>query len=491
MATISGQSVTNNSGPVATGVAIVSTPRLSADNDGTNETYGNGEAIQVRRTFSAAVNVVTTGGTPRPKIKMDPNYGEFWANYASGSGSTDLDLSYTVVPMNVSTAGIAVLANTLQLNGGTIKSASSSNKDAILAHSGLGHNANHKVDRQLTPPTNTATTPAWLPFTGSTRSFSGTPTAASMASLTVTASDAVASVSDTFNIVISAAPPPPSTPGGGSPGSSQPRATQPPPDPSNFARNPVDWSPEGGMQALPTSISEIGASKPSGASGSLDLSTIAASVREEFQSHSRGYYLTTRVFGLDEQPSLVRRATGGSRWLAAGDGERYEVVASSSLLLVKIWQVYYRPDSGHNSIELLGDTFLPRLDNRLTEPVEICLPAPSREAERVRLAVKGRLDPDWTVLETTVEDGMVCADTVQVAWLALVLAPEDEASLLRAAQGCGLVRPHPGSALAGERRARADSPLSASRNSEPAATRNSLFPCPVPVQPSADEFGLR
>lgn len=184
----------------------------------------------------------------------------------------------------------------------------------------------------------------------------------------------------------------------------------------------------GGIQALPASINEISSNRPSGASGYVDLSTIAASVRAELQPHSRGYYLTTQVFALDERPALVQRAPGGSRWIVAGDGERYQVVANQSLLLVKIWHVYYHTGRGQNSIELLGDAFLPRLDNRLTEPVKVCLPAPASDTERVRFAVKGRLDPHWTVLETRVEDGMVCADTVRVAWLALVLAPDEEAS---------------------------------------------------------------
>lgn len=97
--------------------------------------------------------------------------------------------------------------------------------------------------------TYTAMAPSWLTFTGSTRTFSGTPTAIGTESVTVTATDGSASVSDTFNIVVAAPqsgtpptpPPTPTTPPnpGGSPGSGQPRTTQPPPDPPNLARNPV------------------------------------------------------------------------------------------------------------------------------------------------------------------------------------------------------------------------------------------------------------
>ena len=47
--------------------------------------------------------------------------------------------------------------------------------------------------------------PSWLSFTAATRTFSGTPTAAETVSVKVTASDASDSVSDTFDIVVSAA----------------------------------------------------------------------------------------------------------------------------------------------------------------------------------------------------------------------------------------------------------------------------------------------
>ena len=46
--------------------------------------------------------------------------------------------------------------------------------------------------------------PSWLSFAPATRTFSGTPTAAETVSVKVTASDASESVSDTFDIVVSA-----------------------------------------------------------------------------------------------------------------------------------------------------------------------------------------------------------------------------------------------------------------------------------------------
>ena len=85
-------------------------------------------------------------GTPRLKIDMDPaDWGEKWAAYESGSGTRTLIFAHTVVEPNLSTQGIAVLANTLALNGGTIRAGGA---DANLAHDGLAHDANHKVNWQ-------------------------------------------------------------------------------------------------------------------------------------------------------------------------------------------------------------------------------------------------------------------------------------------------------------------------------------------------------
>ncbi len=70
-----------------------------------------------------------------------------WAGYEGGSGTASLTFVHQVVQPNVSTQGIAVLEDTLELNGGTIKS-TATEADADLSHVGLGHDAQHKVDWQ-------------------------------------------------------------------------------------------------------------------------------------------------------------------------------------------------------------------------------------------------------------------------------------------------------------------------------------------------------
>ena len=123
--------------PKATNVEVSSEPVAAA-------TYTQGETIRVRLTFSEAVTVT---GTPRLKLDFSSADGdEQWADYASGSGSSSLEFAYTVTQRDASSAGVAVLANTLELNGGTIKSVSNAEENATLAHAGRAPDRNHKVD---------------------------------------------------------------------------------------------------------------------------------------------------------------------------------------------------------------------------------------------------------------------------------------------------------------------------------------------------------
>jgi hypothetical protein len=130
----------NQSEPSVTGVAVSSDP-------GDGNTYAKGEIIRVTVTFSEAVDVT---GTPRLAIDMDPaDWGRKMAAYESGTGTANLVFAHTVVEPNLSTRGIAVLPNTLELNNGTIKSASSQT-DADLSHAGLVHDPAHRVDWRRT-----------------------------------------------------------------------------------------------------------------------------------------------------------------------------------------------------------------------------------------------------------------------------------------------------------------------------------------------------
>ena len=128
--------------PNFTGVSPA-TAAISSD-AGDDDTYGVGETIRVRLTFSEAV---TVNGAPRLRIKMDPYYGPQWANYESGTGTETLTFAYQVAKPNHSPQGIAVLANTLELKYGALRY-TWSGEPAYLANAGLGHDASHKVDWQ-------------------------------------------------------------------------------------------------------------------------------------------------------------------------------------------------------------------------------------------------------------------------------------------------------------------------------------------------------
>ena len=128
--------------PFVTGVAVTS-------DAGDDRFYKIGDSIRVTLTLSESVNVT---GTPRLQIDLDPaDGGEKWADYSGGSGTRKLEFTYTVAEGDFSLDGVAVLGNTLELNGGTIRSVSAITvENAKLGHAGLGHDSTHKV---VTPAT--------------------------------------------------------------------------------------------------------------------------------------------------------------------------------------------------------------------------------------------------------------------------------------------------------------------------------------------------
>ena len=138
------RSATNRVGavPSVSEVAITSVPAANA-------TYAPGETIDVEVTFTEAVDVT---GTPRLRIKLDPNHGEQWADYAGRTGTDTLTFTYTVVEPNRSTRGVAVLRGGLELNGGAIRAAAATPTDAHLWYGGLNHDPNHKVDWRRSGP---------------------------------------------------------------------------------------------------------------------------------------------------------------------------------------------------------------------------------------------------------------------------------------------------------------------------------------------------
>ena len=147
--------------PTVKSVEIVSEPTFDTDGDGVTDTYGKNETMRFRVTFSEAMNVT---GTPQLGFIIDPNYPAKQANYESGSGTAMLTFAFAVQRFNNARDGIAVPANSLALNGGTITT-TAGGVAAGLAHTGLSADPNHKVnapnyDATSTPALQTATVTA-------------------------------------------------------------------------------------------------------------------------------------------------------------------------------------------------------------------------------------------------------------------------------------------------------------------------------------------
>ena len=131
--------------PTVASVAIASDP-------GADGIYGTGDTIEISVTFTGAVDVT---GSPRIDIDMDPAaWGTKQAAYSGGSGTATLTFAHTVAEPNYSSQGIAVLEDTLALNGGAIATAGGA--DADLSHTGLAHDSAHRVDWQAASDSDTS-----------------------------------------------------------------------------------------------------------------------------------------------------------------------------------------------------------------------------------------------------------------------------------------------------------------------------------------------
>ena len=117
--------------PTVSSVAITSDP-------GDDDTYGLGDAIEVTMTFSEDVTVT---GTPLLELDFDGTAKS--ASYRSASGA-NVVFSYTVALDESDADGIAIGADKLSLNEGTIKDAAEN--DTTLTHAAVAADSGHKVD---------------------------------------------------------------------------------------------------------------------------------------------------------------------------------------------------------------------------------------------------------------------------------------------------------------------------------------------------------
>ncbi len=118
---------------------IVSSVVFTSD-AGTDKTYKAGDTIEITVTMSEDTIVA---GDPRIALLSGK-----YATYASGSGSNKLIFTYTVATGDTDANGLAIVANALNLNGGTLTD--TAGNTAVITHAAVADNADHMID--TTPP---------------------------------------------------------------------------------------------------------------------------------------------------------------------------------------------------------------------------------------------------------------------------------------------------------------------------------------------------
>ena len=119
--------------PAVSSVEIISVP--------SNATNIIGERIELTVTFSAAVDITGT-----PQLELDFDGTPKPANCTAATNTTTMVCAYTVVENDSAPNGIAIAANKLTLNGGTITATGSTTLNADLDHGAVAIDAGQKVD---------------------------------------------------------------------------------------------------------------------------------------------------------------------------------------------------------------------------------------------------------------------------------------------------------------------------------------------------------
>ena len=124
-------SVTPTATPTVSGVALTSAP-------GTDNTYAIGDAVEATVTFDAAVDI-----SGSPQLELDFAGTAKAAGCATGTNTTTMACSYTVLVGEEAPNGVAIAEN--KLTGGTIY-ATGTTTSADLDHVAVAIDAGHKVD---------------------------------------------------------------------------------------------------------------------------------------------------------------------------------------------------------------------------------------------------------------------------------------------------------------------------------------------------------
>ena len=150
------------------------TPQVDVDGAGADGSWSAGESVEVTLSFSEAVDVDISGGTPSLEIRLGGTEAHS-AEYLSGSGTSELVFSYTLAKSASSYTIVSVTPSSLALNGGTIRSAGTQ-ADALLAHNGTvvqGSSARNDVSEDNPSDDASDDTPMTAEFTQAPESHDG------------------------------------------------------------------------------------------------------------------------------------------------------------------------------------------------------------------------------------------------------------------------------------------------------------------------------
>lgn len=119
--------------PTINSVAVTSATGIQ------NSSVNTGDVVSISVNMNEAILVTGT-----PQLALNIGGSTVQANYASGSGSATLVFSYTILAGQTDTNGIGIAANSITLNGGTLKDAAGN--PATLTHALVADNSGYLVD---------------------------------------------------------------------------------------------------------------------------------------------------------------------------------------------------------------------------------------------------------------------------------------------------------------------------------------------------------
>jgi len=128
--------LTDTTAPTISSIAISSATGNQDDN------LSAGDVVSITVNLSEVTFVTST-----PQLALNIGGSTVQANYASGSGSTALVFTYTLLAEQYDINGISIAADSLTLNGGTLADIVGNN--ATLTHAAVADNAGYRVNSAL------------------------------------------------------------------------------------------------------------------------------------------------------------------------------------------------------------------------------------------------------------------------------------------------------------------------------------------------------